>query len=882
MYSGIETIYLIHHSHTDIGYTHDQPIVWDLHRRFIDTALDQCERDADSESDDAFRWTVETTAMLMHWLESAPEPRVDRFVELVHAGRIEVTGMYLNMTPLADTSQVIETLAPVRYLRESLGIPIRHAVNSDVNGQNWPLVDVLIDAGISGFSMATNIHFGGSPLAWPNAFHWEGPSGRSILAWNGWDYAFAREAGIGERIEDFRDTWWPRIDSWLRERQYDLPVLMLQIYDAFGDNGPACPTLSSFVREWNDQVGTPRLRVALPSDWWSAVEPHADRLPVYRGDWTDYWNFGCGSSAREVTINRASRHRLRAADAAAIALDTLCGDAEPARQAASGTRARAWDALHLFDEHTWGADNSVRRPHDEDTVSQWNHKANYAYTARSLSTLLARDAVAEVARRVERSPDDALLVFNALPFPRTVTVPVGEHVEQEMRGRPDDSTAARHSMDRMPAVRAVAFGNDQIDAARTNMVPVTVPAFGYTVIRRGTTAPPTADVSDDAIVETSDHRITFDRESGGISGWYCKALDRELVDPGAGWPLGGWVHERPVPEATEEENPRRAMWAPVERRLGLKRGWRPGWPAQRQGPVRLLAHRVEHRADGVDVLQRLELPNGSELHQRTYLPAFADWIECTSIWEMGLESAPEATYIAFPLAVPGAVARLDLGGQAMRADLDQLPRSCRDFYTVQGWVDLSNSDFGVTVACPDAPLVQLGDFTFGADLETIDLPRAMLLGWVTNNYWETNFRAHQPGMVGARYRLLPHAGGFNEAAAHRVGLDAASPTLVHHLFEPPVEGTPLPPTGSLLALPEAPVLTLHIWSEGDAVFLRLLNASDEHTTATVGSSALRLENAASCDILGASPADLTVEDGAVAIPMGPRALATLRMQLRQT
>ena len=35
----IETLYLVHHSHTDVGYTHDQPIVWELHTRFIDEAL---------------------------------------------------------------------------------------------------------------------------------------------------------------------------------------------------------------------------------------------------------------------------------------------------------------------------------------------------------------------------------------------------------------------------------------------------------------------------------------------------------------------------------------------------------------------------------------------------------------------------------------------------------------------------------------------------------------------------------------------------------------------------------------------------------------------------------------------------------------------------
>ena len=37
--SNINTLYFIHHSHTDIGYTHDQPIVFDLHGRFLDEAL---------------------------------------------------------------------------------------------------------------------------------------------------------------------------------------------------------------------------------------------------------------------------------------------------------------------------------------------------------------------------------------------------------------------------------------------------------------------------------------------------------------------------------------------------------------------------------------------------------------------------------------------------------------------------------------------------------------------------------------------------------------------------------------------------------------------------------------------------------------------------
>jgi hypothetical protein len=98
----IETIYLIHHSHTDVGYTHDQPIVWEMQTRFIDEAVLLAERYASHQSEGAFRWTVETTAVLKRWLAQAAPEQVERFVALERAGRIEVTGMFANITPLID------------------------------------------------------------------------------------------------------------------------------------------------------------------------------------------------------------------------------------------------------------------------------------------------------------------------------------------------------------------------------------------------------------------------------------------------------------------------------------------------------------------------------------------------------------------------------------------------------------------------------------------------------------------------------------------------------------------------------------------------------------------------------------------------------------
>jgi alpha-mannosidase len=271
------------------------------------------------------------------------------------------------------------------------------------------------------------------------------------------------------------------------------------------------------------------------------------------------------------------------------------------------------------------------------------------------------------------------------------------------------------------------------------------------------------------------------------------------------------------------------------------------------------------------------------LVQSVFLPDFADYVECEAQWEMGLAVHPEATYLLFPFNVPKATARLDLGGQAMTPGTDQLAGSCHDYYTVQQWVDFGNGEVGVIVALPGNPMVQLGDFHFGHDQAQFSLERAMLLGWVTNNYWETNFRARQPGRVHARYRLLPYQGDFDEGRAHRFGLEAAySRPLLQHLGEQPFAGPLLPQSGSLLRLPDhdtpySSILTLHVKpaESQSGIVIRLLNASDEVQEAEIGSGLLPIVAARQCDLLERPLSALIVENGSIRLSLPPRRITTL-------
>jgi hypothetical protein len=484
-----------------------------------------------------------------------------------------------------------------------------------------------------------------------------------------------------------------------------------------------------------------------------------------------------------------------------------------------------------------------------------------------------------------------LLVFNPLPWPRLVVGHVPSGIESP-RGTPDDATAGRHFQDRLTGedtltLAVEAANNAGAEYPRFALKPIEVPGFGYKVVPRSDLVElrTATTFSNETTIENERYRLTFDRQRGGILSWYDKKLAWEWVDQNAGYPLNGFVHETVADRS--HTWPRKLMfdmqWASdqVER----TRGWNPDWLVTRSQPTELLAHRVYQTPLGFWVAQHLRAPGcAAPLKQSVFLPNFADYIECEASWEMGLETHPEGTYLLYPFNVPEAVARLDLGGQAIIAGADQIPGVCRDYFTAQGWVDFSNQEFGVTIALPENPMVQLGDFHFGHNQAEFTLERAMLLGWVTNNYWETNFRAHQPGRVHARYCLLPHQGGFDEAQAHRFGLEAAhAQPLLQHLGEPAAASPLWPGAGSLLQLPgsDTPILTLHVKPAHSqpGLVVRLLNASDEEQHAEIGSGLLQIVAAQQCDLLEKPLAALDIQGGVVSLTVPSRRMITVYLEV---
>ncbi|MBI5353945.1 MAG: hypothetical protein HZB50_14985 [Chloroflexi bacterium] len=882
----LDTIYIIHHTHTDIGFTNDQPIFWEMQYRFIDEALRLTDRYKDNPPDSRFRWTVETTSGLDAWLKTASTRDIDRLIAADNAGLIEVMAMQTNNTPLLDTYQLIESLRPIQRLRRDYGLNIRHAMNCDINGQNWTLADLLLDAGIEGFSMAVNHHFGGPPSPRPNVFLWQTPSGRTIPTHNGWQYSKANEFGLASDTDEIFLEWLPKIETYLTENNYPLPFLILEGFHPYGDNGSAYGAFAEFAHRWNESGRAPRIITATPRMFWERVKNHHADLETIRGDWTDYWNFGSISAARETTIARTTRSRLQRADAIFAAVMCRGGsrrEASPTTTWSERTnnlyRDSAWQSLNLYGEHTWGADTASNNPELEDSLAMDNHKKNLVYTARSLSLLLERDALADFSHLIPRNDPTDLLIFNPLPWERTISGVISKNVLIP-RGLNDDPTSSRHFIGRM--AHPTDFWTGRAESGFHGgmgwmLTPTTVPAFGYAVVNWDSLTSMTEAVqSDDAVVENQRYRVTFNTQKGGITSLFDKQLNYEWVDSSAGHPVHGFIHEEVADHDAPE--PRKLLcnvnWS-VD--TATERGWNPDWKANRIAPAKVLLHKVYRLSFATVVEQILEHVVIGKICQRVLLPDNSDQIEFQSEWQMGTTIHPEATYLLFPFNIPNAQARFDIGGVPVRPHLDQIPGSCRDYFTVQGWVDFNNGERGMTIATPENPMVQLGDFHFAHNQSEINLERAMLLGWVTNNYWETNFPGMQPGTVTARYAIHPYKGRFDESCAHKFAAESEhSRPLVQHLGEP-AASEQLPATGTLLHLPQPPIMVLNLRNEVDSTLITLFNASDESHTAMIQSGILPIVRTARCGLSGEAQESLPVKDGSIQVELTPRRVCTLRI-----
>jgi len=750
----IRHVDIIHHTHTDVGYTELPSVVRDLQRRFLDAAIDSC------QADPGFRWTVESLLELDDWWQANSVARRDRLLSLVKAGRMDVMGMPFNQTPCLNAMQWRQMMQwiPAGLWR---ALNIRAAMQNDVNGFPRAGAMALLDHGISHFLMGLNADSGGPPFRRPSAFWWKMPDGRRLFVWHGEHYgsvmAYLQAARDGEHMKTDEQSvraahaaFVKRLSA-IEVEGYAYDRLILTFTNPLRyDNGGPFPSLAPFITSWNRLGLQPSLRLALATEAVFDMEKAiGGQTPEMQGEWTDWWANGDASAPREVAASRRAKRSM------AAAMSPVFGPMP--ERARPGVESILKD-LCLFDEHTWGASVSISAPYSLETLGQFAEKSDLAYRPMGMAAaLLSRrvrgriDPLPEGVHAINAAPAEisgwAIIPVSAVPpESRSLLDAAGSRIELRQEG-----ASLRFWVDKLAPQSVQSWRAGAAAAA----------------------APPAAQKPD----------VKLD-----AAGWPASAswsgMRKPLFDGG----LGDFTRVGVVAPANRSTlsqlhaNPDAAKRAAI-RQASLRETAATYGEAKLEETPQTLRYEQEIRHERLGPSRRvLELWRSEP---RARVSVRFDRLSSTQ---------PEVLYLGFTLPEGVPLPVLSSGGVPYTPYRDQLQGSCKDYFGIDGWAHYPSSEGHWLWVTVDAPLVAIGSPHVVELHQAEPADHRRILAMVFDNQWHTNFVADSHGLMEFQFELawrenIPDPAGLAEAlmsdAIIRVNPALRDPAaLVDNIYRP--------------------------------------------------------------------------------------------------
>ncbi len=755
------TLYVIHHSHTDIGYTELQHRIGRWHVGFIRQALKIIDRGKSSDGVDwsGFKWNCESFWAVEQFLKTASKREILQLQRAVLSGRIGISASFLNFNELLDYDLVAKSVAKAEMFGRSIGVPIDSAMTADINGFGWGFSDALLSHGVRNLFTCIHTHHGMYPLKRQMPFWWESPGGDRLLVWNGEHYHIGNELGLvpgavsSYMIKDecdaemiYSDHWGvaeiriPRLYEQLEASGYPYDFLPVMVSGLRTDNAPPNSQIMDFIDRWHKKHGADfRVEMITLSEFFGVLRQRMGDIPVYRGDWPDWWSDGTAGNPEYTRMFRQAQRDLWYYGQLTNRYEEII----PVDSSA------AEDNLMLYAEHTFGHSYSVLKPWHPLVHGVGGRKKAFAALALEASRTLLDDALGSLGA-ADLMPGRPLLykVINPLNSPVSgITRLVVGHFEYHELGF--DRGAEVFDLE---TGKSVAYQIDDCPSGMEFCVAVSLRVGEERLYRIEPNAgqpvgPPDSVSLTDEGLETPYVSIRW-QKGAGVSSWIDKVSGRDMIRPDRDHNPFTPVHEvTPVPEVDQVMSVRGAM--------GLNR--------KGENVVR-----SEGKLESVKLETKGSLFCRAQLRYAVAGTSFCV-VELTafygeprvdvavrmvkdSIWE------PENVYLALPFT-GGERAQLwlDKAGVGVRPRIDQLPGTLIDFYSIQEGLAFVSDDWGMVVATPDSNLIQLGDLDYGErklhDPKDCSPDRELVYAWLMTNYWETNFEAGLGGFYEFRFSV---------------------------------------------------------------------------------------------------------------------------------
>ncbi len=727
----------VQHAHTDIGYTRPQSEILAEHMRYIDYALDYCDQ-TDALPDAAkFRWSCESSWVTRGYLRSRPSYQIERLKKRIAEGRIEVTGMYCNMAEISDENVMVDFLQPLKEF-DKLGIPVKVAMQDDVNGIAWCMPDYFKNTGVKYLDMGINETRSLLPFDKPTAFWWESPSGSRLLAFRADHYMTGNFFGMETKAIKVANML-NRLAN-LEEKNYPFDRIGIQFSGYFTDNSPPSTAACELVKNWNATHESPKLRLSVVSEFFEYVEnKYGSTLPVYKNAWLDWWTDGYGSTSRETAEVRKTQNMKQVDDGLFAMVAIMGGEQSPSLE--TNMNHISENAI-FFDEHTCGADESIDHPFSENSTRQWLQKGAYAWEALKKVTLLHEEGLARFQQYLKKADFPVIYVINSMGWTRSGDINLfvdNEILPFSKKSRIIDLSTGMEVPAQMVTRRA--------EGAYWVLEVKDIPALGYKALKieTGDQDIKPEKGTNTEVLENSFYRVVINKATGAVSSFYDKELKQELADNLNPYNIG-----QPVKETSKKRDTAPFIHTTVSN------------------------VKIETGVDGVvwesvKVASDLEgfekggdgSPKGIDLEIRLYKNVKK--IEFKYMARKLIVTDPEALYVAFPFSLPDSKIVFEtIGGILTQGQ--QLPGSSSDWNAAQNFVSVRGKKGQIIIVSNEVPLWQFSDFNMNKYERYPKPGKTWLYSYVMNNYWMTNFRAFQEGAFSWSYQITSSADTTNTFA----------------------------------------------------------------------------------------------------------------------
>ncbi|WP_113675395.1 hypothetical protein [Vallitalea guaymasensis] len=761
------TMYILHHSHTDIGYTDLQERIIYTHVDYIKSAVNTIKEGYKNGTiDKDFKWNCETYYCVERFLEEATEQEKNDFYDVVKSNNIGLSATYLNFNDLVDKEVLNKRTKEMVDIFGEQGIDVKVAMNADVNGISLGTFDVLLDNNIEFLFTNIHTHHGMYPLYQnQKPYYWENKDGKRLLVFSGEHYNLGNALGIiynkniNFMTENYFGTTQPQnhidalkhnIDNYLEQcadNGYDYNFIPACVSGVFSDNAPPNTDIIRTIKEFNDVYGDEiELQMVTVQEFYDKIKDQVKDAPVYTGDLTDWWANGVGSTPYAVKHYKEAQrmyHLCKRLDRDGnISNEKLVREAE--------------DNMLLFAEHTWGHSSTITNPYD--TMVQNLDIRNISYASK------AHEASAKDLNRITHKKGDKLRYYdlsgkikainpsnrrckNVVEFyievwkyqgVKVICESTGEEMKAQMSSHPRGVLIS--FVDTFEANEEKVYSYEEV--LKKEIVNTRVAYVGAERVK---------DIVND--YDTTNYKLPYGIENDyfkisyeigkGVTSFYNKVDKVEMLKEGDSAFFTPIYEKTPVKTDVYEER----------RLLGRNiRGLHAEKYIGKLVDIKIIDNGEIFTT--VELIYELEGTYFSSVVIKLYntLPKLEFKYKIAKTLSTDIESV----YLPLTLDNLNATKYIDKSDAVMRPGIDQVPGTCMEYYLVDNGLIYESDKNTILIQTKDTPLIYMGELKHHPIVlcdNKEENNKRDVYSWIMNNTWETNFKMDLSGITEYCYTL---------------------------------------------------------------------------------------------------------------------------------